>query len=324
MLATAPAFTRPAAGRPLTRYAQTSDALRQRELAWWAKYGASEERYFWGITDSWQPLARTRYIDRMAASLAGCSHVVDYGCGSGWMSRALAERMQRPVTGVDFSAEQIALAAQANADCPWTLFATIGGPGDLPPAPGYVFHGLLHHLSEEEIHELLQRVAALAPRGARLVFVEPVCYPEQTPDVRDTVLLKCIEELVNEPWRVAEAQGVAVSQAVQAVRDERDGRWWGDVPHGPSPMEKPFEHRELDDLLGRWFTVDASTPVQFLPASQGLAVELAMLRDCDADLADRLAAELMPRVDALESALLRMPRLPDSGWYMRMLEARVR
>ena len=78
MIATAPAFVRPAAGRPLTRYAQTTDALRQRELAWWAQFGESEERYFWGITDSWQPLARLRYIDRMAAVFAGWREMNDY------------------------------------------------------------------------------------------------------------------------------------------------------------------------------------------------------------------------------------------------------
>lgn len=320
----APTLARPTAGKPLTRYAQTTPALRQRELDWWAKYGESEERYFWGVTHSWQPLARLRYIDRMAALFADCAHVVDYGCGSGWLARALADRMQRPVTGVDFSAAQIALASESNADCPWTLFATITGPADLPPAPGYVFHGLLHHLSEQEIHDLLARVTALAPRGARVVFVEPVCYPGQVPDVRDTVLLQAIDELVNEPWRIAEARGLPVTEAVRAARDERDGRWWGDAPHGPSPMEKPFEHRELDELLGRYFAVESSTPVQYLPASQGLAVELAMLRDCDADLADQLAGELMPQVDALERVLLRLPRLPDTGWYMRLVEARVR
>jgi hypothetical protein len=89
-------------------------------------------------------------------------------------------------------------------------------------------------------------------------------------------------------------------------------------------MEKPFEARELDLLLGRYFDVERSQPVQYLPASQGLGVELALLRDCAPEIADALAASLMPQVDALERALLRMPRPPDTGWYMNMIEATVR
>ncbi len=308
----------------LKRYAFTSDALRERELQWWATFGADEERYFWGLTDSWQPPARVRYIDRMAAYLADCQHVVDYGCGSGWMTRGVADRMQRPVTGIDFSPEQIALAAQANADCPWTLFMAITGVEQLPPAQGYVFHGVMHHLSQHEIHHLLERLSRLAPRGARMVFVEPVCYPGNKPDERDRVLLDAIEEIVTEPWRVAREQGVALVPSVQAARQRQDERWWGAAPHGPSPMEKPFEGRELDDLLSSYFDTQPGESVQYLPASQGLASELALLRDCNADLADTLATQLMPQVDALERVLMRMPRLPDSGWFLRMVQARVR
>ena len=325
MSLSSPTLDRPAAGGArLTRYAHATEALRERELQWWARFGASEERYFWGLTHSWQPLARMRYIDRIASRLADCAHIVDYGCGSGWLARALADRTQRPVTGVDFSPEQIALAGRANADCPWTLFATITGPADLPPAPAYVFHGVLHHLSEHEIHELLARVAGTGVRGAKLVFVEPVCYPGHAPDARDRVLTDLIDELVKEPFRIAERQGVQLTDDVRRARDEGESRWWGDSPHGPSPMEKPFEGEELDQLLGRYFDAEHGEIVQYLPASQALGGELALLTDCAPELADSLAASLMTQVDALERALLRMPSPPDSGWYMRMVEARVR
>lgn len=308
----------------LLRHEHTPPALRERELQWWARYGGVEERYSWGVVDSWQPPARLRYIGRMAEIFAGCSHVVDYGCGSGWLARTLADRMQRPVTGIDFSAEQIGLAAQRHADCPWTLFAPITGPADLPRAPGYVFHGLLHHLSIAEIQQLLDRVRAIAPRGARLVFVEPVCFPGNAPDARDKVLLDVIEDVVKEPFREAEARGVGIVPAVQQARDEAETRWWGAEPYGPSPMEKPFERDELALLLGQWFDCNTAQLVQFLPASQALAGELAMLRDCDQALADALAPGLMAQMDALERVVLRLPRQPDAGWYMQMIEARVR
>jgi SAM-dependent methyltransferase len=308
----------------LLRHPHTPPALRERELQWWARYGGIEERYSWGVVDSWQPPARLRYIGRMAEIFTDCSHVVDYGCGSGWLARMLAERLQRPVTGVDFSGEQIGLAAQRHADCPWTLFAPIDGPADLPRAPGYVFHGLLHHLSVAEIEALLDRVQTAAPRGARLVFVEPVCFPGNVPDIRDGVLLEAIDEVVKEPFREAQARGVVIVPAVQQARSEAETRWWGTAPYGPSPMEKPFERDELPRLLERWFDCKPQQLVQFLPASQALAGELALLRDCDEPLADAIAPGLMAQMDALERVVLRLPRQPDAGWYLQMIEARVR
>lgn len=306
----------------LKRHPFPTPALRERELQWWARFGANEERYFWVLPHSWQPPARMRYLDRIAAGLADCSHVVDYGCGNGWLSRALAERLQRPVTGVDFSPEQIALASRANADCAWTLFAAIQGVEDLPPAPAYVFHGVLHHLSTHEIHDLLQRVAQV--RGARAFFVEPVCFPLCKPDARDRVLLDEMEHLVQEPWRVAAERGVAVPEPVRGAREEGAERWWGEAPFGPSPMERPFEFAEFGPLLASYFDITTTELVQYLPASQALAGELAMLTDAHAALADELAPSLMAQMDALERAWLRMPQPADSGWYMALVEARTR
>ena len=171
---------------------------------------------------------------------------------------------------------------------------------------------------------LFRSVRAVAPRGARLVFVEPVCFPGNAPDARDKVLLDVIEDVVKEPFREAEARGVGIVPAVQQARDEAETRWWGAEPYGPSPMEKPFERDELALLLGQWFDCNTAQLVQFLPASQALAGELAMLRDCDQALADALAPGLMAQMDALERVVLRLPRQPDAGWYMQMIEARVR
>ena len=308
----------------LQRHASVSDALRQRELQWWAEFGVAEERYFWGLIDSWQPPSRMRYFAHMAQSLGACTHVIDYGCGSGWLTRALADRLQRPVTGLDFSPAQIDLSTRRHADCPWTLFSTIGGPQDLPRADGYVFHGLLHHLGSQEIHDLLGRLASHAMPGARAIFVEPVCFPGHVPQSHDRVLIDVIEELVKEPWRVAEARAIEIPEAVRHARVQGESRWWGEAPYGPSPMERPFEANEFGQLMGSYFEAAEVEYVQFLPASQALAAELALLTDAAPELAADIAPSLMAQMDALERVVLRLPKRPDTGWYMALAEVRIR
>jgi SAM-dependent methyltransferase len=309
---------------PLKRREHAGEELRAREREWWARYGQVEERYFWGMQHSWQPLARKRYLETMAKLLAGTRHVVDYGCGNGWVARIIAEHIQAPVTGVDFSEEQIALANAASGDNPWTLFAQIEDVEELPIADGYILHGVLHHLTAHEIHGLLDRVATRCAAGSKVVLVEPCCFPGHGPDARDRVLLDLIDELVREPARAAAAAGVAEPDEIGAVRAAGDERWWGEIPYGPSPMERPFERDELSALAHHYFDVHEEKLVQFLPASQGLAGQLALVAEYAPDVAQAIATPLLWQMDVLERALLRMPEPPDAGWYMTLVSATVR
>jgi SAM-dependent methyltransferase len=308
---------------PLKRYPTGTAELRARELQWWARYADAEERYFWGLAGSWQPLARARYLDAMARALVDARHVVEYGCGNGWVARAIADRIRRPVTGLDFSPAQIELANASNRDCPWTLFLSIEGPRDLPSTDGYVFHGVLHHMAEDEIHQLLGRVAARAPRGARVILAEPVIYPGQHADDGARALYDEIQAMTGEPRRAAERAGFAESPQVAAARRAAGERCWGEPPHGPSPMEKPFEGDEFTRLVAHYFVIEDARIVQYLPASQTIASELALVASYAPEPMAALASCLLREVDALERALLRMPRKPDGGWYLQMICARV-
>jgi SAM-dependent methyltransferase len=318
------AFAKTAERPPLNRLEHAEECLRARERQWWARYGRIEERYFWGLQHSWQPPARERYLASMAKLLTGSRHLVDYGCGDGWLARTIAQHIRIPVTGVDFSEEQVALANAANGNNPWTLFAQIDQVDDLPIVDGYIFHGVLHHLTAAEIHDLLERVATRCQSGSRVVLVEPCCFPGHEPDERDRVLLDSIDELAREPARAATDAGYAEPEEIRTVRTTGDGRWWGELPYGPSPMERPFEREELSALAHHYFEVNEDSLVQFLPASQGLAGQLALVAEYAPQLAQALALPLLQQMDALERVLLRMPKPPDSGWYMTLISAKVR
>ena len=174
----APSRVRPALAR--NEYATAEE--RRRESLWWETYADIEEHFFWVLPTEFQPLARERYLQRAAGFLDGAGRIVDYGCGNGWIARKLGHLLPARITGLDFSPAQIALARAASAGQDARIdFQTIDGPRALPPAEGYVFHGVLHHLPASEIHDLLEQVQRLAPSGARLVFVEPTCFPKNEP-----------------------------------------------------------------------------------------------------------------------------------------------
>jgi hypothetical protein len=150
-----------------------------------------------------------------------------------------------------------------------------------------------------------------------------MCFPGHEPGDRDRVLAAVMEELVQEPWKVAGQRGVQAPPAVRKARAQADSRWWGKAPHGPAPMEKPFEGDELGRLVATFFDASPVELVQYLPASQALAAELAMLNDASPELVEEIAPSLMTQMDALERAWLRMPKPADLGWYMGFIEARV-
>ena len=64
--------------------------------------------------------------------------------------------------------------------------------------------------------------------------------------------------------------------------------------------------------------------MQCIAASEQLAQELAVLHLDQPALAESLAEQLHPRMDAIERGLLRLPRLPDTSWYVRMSLGRTR
>lgn len=317
----APTRVRP----PLARNEYATAAEREREGQWWAKYAQIEEHFYWVLPADFQPRARQRYMQRAADFLHGAKHVIDYGCGNGWITRKLGELLRTKVTGLDFSATQIALARSTPAPQGVTIdFQIVDGPQSLPAADAYVFHGVLHHLPASEIHDLMEQVQRLAPSGARLVFVEPTCFPKLEPTEEQQALLDRINALIQEPAAALLRAGRHPGAHVQHVRDTADERWWGELPYGPSPLERPFLGDELSKVISHYFDLHDTAVVQYLPASQAVAGELTLLAEDAPDLAHAIAPDLLLRVDELEQTLIGLDSLPDTGWYMQLLTATVR
>jgi SAM-dependent methyltransferase len=307
----------------LTRHLHITPEMRSEELRWWEQYALLEERYAWVLPPRLQPLARGRYLNKVAEAFAGCRHVVDFGCGNGWIARELASRVGCSITGLDFSEPQIALARAGGTAGGRIDFRVIDSVDALPRADGYLLHGVLHHLSITEIADLLSALSMRGSDGARVVVVEPVRFCGHEPTTEQRRTLERATALVAEVARRRDEAGVIESAETRAIRGRLAQRWWGKDPYGPSPLEKPFENGELAELLKQYFYVRDHSLVQLLDASQVLAGELALLDRDAPDLAARLARELFPAADAVEREILAWASRPDLGWYMVMATADV-
>ena len=301
----------------------SSPDLDRREGEWWATYGELEERYCWALPDHLQPLARLRYLDRIAAALADHEVIVDYGCGTGWLSLKLAQRTRARVIGVDRFDSQIdrARANAARLGRSNVTFFSVQDLSRLPTAGAYLFHGLLHHLAGAEIDALFDAVAARKVGPADIVIVEPTVYPGVPTSDGQARLLAEAESLFG--WRgiVARLSGSSVCAEEARQIAAIDGRWAGELPYGPSPKEKPFEDGELAGYLGQRFRVIEDMPVQCLGLSQRMASELALAELSVPWFVKLFGTTLRRRMDEVERRLLATGALPDRSWYMSLIHA---
>lgn len=303
----------------LNRQQNAADSLRAHESEWWDKYALVEDLYFWRLPDNLQPPSRIRYLEKISKYLANSATIVDYGCGSGWLSRILSKNIKSNFICLDFSDAQIKLAKEASHDFKNLEFNKISSPIDLPKADAYIFHGLLHHLPSNEIDELIFNIKEKAAIGAILIFVEPTCFPGNNPDIKDNILIESIKQLVKSPLTYLIDNNLKECEQILNVRKISEERWWGELPYGPSPMEKPFEEKELPNFLSQYFDLLSDELVQFLPASQALAGELAMIDESFPEFSSTIFNNLQNQMDCLEQILLKYPNPPDCGWYMNLL-----
>lgn len=305
----------------MTRRRFSSPDLDRREGEWWARYGELEERYCWVLPDRLQPLARLRYLDRIVIALAAHEVIVDYGCGTGWLSLKLAQRTRAKVIGVDRFHSQIerARANAARSGLANVEFAIIENLADLPSAGAYLFHGLLHHLTGTEIDALLDAVAARKAGRADIILIEPTVYPGNPTTPNQAKLIAKADSLLG--WRKAMARltGSPVSAEEARIIAAIDGRWAGEPPYGPSPKEMPFESEELASILGQRFKVLEDRPVQCLGLSQRMSSELALAELSMPRFVKLFGPTLMRRIADVERRLLATGALPDHAWYMSLL-----
>ncbi len=140
---------------------------------------------------------RPEQLDVLVSVLADLvprgGHVLDLGCGTGFVDRLLLERRgDLHLTGLDFKPESLAEAAKALA--PWQeqvrlAEADLMQPNPLNPAAGpydAAFTALVFHdLTDQAKQACIQATAdRLKPGGAFLLYdrvrlAEPACFPMQ-------------------------------------------------------------------------------------------------------------------------------------------------
>ena len=111
------------------------------------------------------------------------AHVVELGCGSGWVGQSICGRELR-ITGTDFSASQIALARENAARKRLDAFthyqvATSGVWPSLDRAgTGILIHAFLHHLDGAELDAFFDMLHRNVPPGTQIWIYEPAFYPD--------------------------------------------------------------------------------------------------------------------------------------------------
>jgi SAM-dependent methyltransferase len=102
------------------------------------------------------------------------ARIVEFGCGSGWLSLLLAQRGY-DVTGIDISPDGVALAERLKAERQIRHVSFRVGDYEsvsiTPPADYAIFHDALHH-AESEQDAVNAAYRALAP-GGLLICIEP-------------------------------------------------------------------------------------------------------------------------------------------------------
>src|SRR5262249_58962341 len=90
----------------------TPDGLDEEEAAWWARYAEQADEICWVQTPRVRRVVRGAYVRKIVESVPEGGTVLDFGCGTGWLSELLAECGARRVVGVDDSGAQIAPAGR--------------------------------------------------------------------------------------------------------------------------------------------------------------------------------------------------------------------
>ncbi len=309
----------------MARYPTTTDELDRAERDWWHEHADLEERFCWVQPPEVQRLLRGRYLKRIAAEAGPGDSVLEVGCGTGWLSRLLAEAGVASVTGIDFSSQQIRLARAAPTAAGQGRVRFEEASVDQLVDEGrsfdvIVMHAFLHHLSTAEISDVLAGARRLLGPGGRLVVLEPVLHGPG--GGRKPLTLRLLNKIERLPLGLS-ARGLRpVSPGERRVRDRLEQRAAAELPFGPAPKETAFEPDELVRLLEVHVRVAERIPVAsscFLVAEQLLLAELSQPR-----LWRALRRPLLMASSLLDRRLVAADPPPEGVWIFELLVCRVR
>jgi SAM-dependent methyltransferase len=303
----------------------SSPALDAAERAWWSEFADVEERFCWAQTPRVQRVLRGHYVDDIKKIARRHPRIIEFGCGSGWLSLQLAQFARADVTGLDWSPEQLE-HARNNAKSAGHAGRLRYIEGNIDPASLEgrfdlaIMHGFLHHLSRSEIREATtQAHRVLAPTG-RLVAVEPVQYPPGRETPKAQWLIHRQQWLAGLQGRGRRFRWRRYSEAEQAARGKINRRGAGVPPFGPSPKELPFDPDELPGLLRPLFEVERRQ--RCLSMSHLVAQEYLLLGLSHPWLASLILWPVLQWARHLDRRLTALEPPPANIWVFEMFEAR--
>lgn len=244
------------------RPAVASYDLEAQEIQWWNTFADLEDRYAWVQTPALQTALRGHYLREIVKAAGNHGAILDLGCGTGWLSLALARAGATNVTGVDFSASQIGIAnAEARRQRLAERVRFQCADATMPPESAgkydcVIAHGFLHHLFGDEIRETLRTAHRVLNDSGKFIVLEPVLHPATGDRINAAETyerrIEFLQRLANRGVRIGFRR---VSKAEQNVRNALAKRNQGLPPHGPSPKEMPFAPGELEEFLKPLFVI---------------------------------------------------------------------
>ena len=203
--------------------------LLREEFNRWAEAGRGE-----GMEQDHLPITLP-VLEKMG--LGASDNVLDVGCGSGWLTRRLAEKVtEGRVVGMDVSDEMIRIARRASIDFENILFAT-GEVGEIPWEANFFNHAIsvesAYYWPEPEggIREIFR---VLRPGGCAWILINYYrdnlyCHQWGPLLAVPTRLLSAKEWM--ELFRVSGFAGVAQERVVDPSPspEEYSGRWFRDA-----------------------------------------------------------------------------------------------
>lgn len=164
------------------RHYVTDPSVDAHEHSWWNENAAVVAKV-WEMSADVSWAVRSRYLTRARRFFTefGKAHVLELGCGSGWVGQSIAGP-SLTVTGTDFSESQIAMArerARRFGIAPYTNYKVVANgawPATAAPPTGILVHAFLHHLNGREIDEFFARLIGSVAPGTQLWIYEPAYY----------------------------------------------------------------------------------------------------------------------------------------------------
>ena len=300
------------------RYLKSTPELDAAESAWWERFSAWEKQFAADQTPAMMKFLRGRYVRKIARAIKPLSAVVEFGCGSGWLSIWLAKSGIRGIVGFDFSDSQIKLARQAGTLAKVDTYFLSCNPDSFHGCQFdiIIMHGFLHHLSVEEIQSALEIARRLLAKDGKLFIFEPVIY-EQSPAPAGAThkglrLFKNIKA-------IAEHFGLFHRGPKEILaRNIMNARGVAQWPLGPSPKETAFLPLELPHLLSGRFTIknrSAEMLYTYPVAQELLLAELTYPR-----LVKLIKWPVLWLVRLFDRRALRKRMFPPNLWVFELFE----